>query len=270
MDALIPSGHHLLILDLALKRYQRWDLAHPCGLADTLLGDWAAAPHWLSLAAPGTPFQPIRAATGPSGHFYLLDRIGRRLALYDTNAQFLSAFPLPAEIVQRNLEHLQVHWTRDGIFTFLDLSEGSAWQFAEIRTGAGKGDWRLISRIRLPLNLEACLWEPYFRNPCCRVRSGPSSAPGGRPTRTQCFDRYFNPTDSVPPGTDSTLNLPPPSGFREAGLRAHPDPGGPGWIVAMDPGICAGRPRVGGCFHPEKGRFHRCFESPGAAGPALP
>ena len=162
---------------------------------------------------------------------------------------------------------MQVHWTRDGIFTFLDLSDGFAWQFSEIRVASGRGDWRLINRIRLPLNLESCLWEPYFRSPCCRVRSGPSSSPGGNPTRTQCFDRYFNPTDSLPPGRDTTLNPELPAGlqeagFREAELRAHPDPGGPGWIVVIDPGACPGHPPVGGCFHPEKGLLRRCFAAP--------
>src|SRR5690606_14684600 len=124
----------------------------------------------------------------------ILDRVGRRMVLYDTSAQFLSGFPLPREIRERNLERLEVHWTRDGQFSLLDLGEGKAWQYSELRSQAGQGVWRRGNSVAVPVGLKSCFWAPFFRRPCCLRQAG---GVGDR-AKPACFDRYFNPTDSPP------------------------------------------------------------------------
>lgn len=273
VDALLPAGRNLFVFDFARSRYQRWSLADTCGLADTLRGGWSKPANWLSLAFPGSPFAPIKAAPGPNGHFFLLDRIGRRIGLYDTNAQFLSAFPLPQELKDRNPERLELHWTRDGIFTFLDLSEGTAWQYMEVRSQAGssggQGDWRLVNRIRLPVALETCLWEPFFRNPCCRMKSGT----GGM----TCFDRYFNPRGATSSSAESDSGAPGGPAVAgpadsEARLRAIPDGRGAGWNLVIGPGPGCGEsdPPRAFCFQPDRGVLAPCpapLGDPGRSGP---
>lgn len=260
VDALLPAGRNLFVFDFARSRYQRWSLADSCGLADTLRGGWAKPANWLALASPGSPFAPVKAAPGPNGHFFLLDRIGRRIGLYDTNAQFLSALPLPRELKDRNPERLELHWTRDGIFTFLDLSEGVAWQYMEVRSqigaSGGQGDWRLVNRIRLPVDLESCLWEPFFRNPCCRMKSG-TRGPA-------CFDRYFNPKEESPSSTESDSSSAQEPGQSDPRLRALPDGPGMGWSLVVETARgCggAGTPPAF-CFHPDRGLLAPC-PSPG-------
>lgn len=247
VDALLPSGRNLFLLDFVQGRYQRWTSAEACRLADTLQGRWADPSRWLALGTPGTPFAPVAAAAGPNGHFFLLDRIGRRLCLYDTNAQFLSGFPLPQELKERSPDRLEVHWTRDGIFTFLDLAEGAAWQFTETRHSGGHGpggDWRLINRLRLPLNLESCRWEPFFRGPCCRVKGA---------AEARCFDRYFNPSDAQAISRDSLRG----AGASPWSLSARPE--GAGWMLRAAPaGGCDAGAADGACFHTDKGLLEAC------------
>jgi hypothetical protein len=244
VDVLLPAGRNLFLFDFAQSRYQRWSMDPACALADTLRGPWADR-GWLALAAPGHPFAPVAAAAGPSGHFYLLDRIGRRLALYDGQGQILSSLSLPGELKDRNPERLQLHWTRDGVFTFLDPAQGLAWQFSELRASGNQGEWRLLNRIRLPVGIESCLWEPWFGNPCCRVKSDSGSG------RTVCFDRYFNarggPSEAGPHMAGSVR------------LSASPQ-GGSGWKLSIEAGVdCGeGKPPARYCHDAAKGRFFPC------------
>lgn len=251
-DVLLPAGRNLFLFDFAQSRYRRWSMDPACGLADSLTG-LRADRGWLALASPGHPFAPVAAAAGPSGHFYLLDRPGRRLALYDGQGQILSSLSLPRELKDRNPERLRLHWTRDGVFTFLDPAEGLAWQFSELRTTGNRGEWRLLNRIRLPLGIESCLWEPWLGNPCCRVKSDSGSK------RTVCFDRYFNGRSGPPeagPGTAGDVRL-----------SAHPD-GAAGWTFSVEAGgDCGdGKPPVRFCHEPATGRFLPC-PAPVAAEP---
>ncbi len=206
VDALVPTGRNLFLFDFAQKRYQKRvrfgaDGKALCGFGDALRGQWWAPENWLALPAPAQPFQPIEALWGPNGNFYLLDGAGKRLCQYDADGQFISSLPLPKEIRDRNLERCGVFRTRDGLFSFLDYSEGLAWQFEEMKHEGGSGDWRLRNAVRLPLGLRSCLWEPYFSGPCCRMDN---QGGGGI-----CFDGYFN---RVGPWKDA-----PETGLRETG-----------------------------------------------------
>jgi hypothetical protein len=250
VDAVVPSGRNLFVFDFTQSRYQKWTLSRGpadslgfCRVLDTLAGNWSEALHWLALSAPSRPFVPMKAFWGPSGNFFLLDRAGKRLAIYDTSAQFLSSLPLPPEIRDRNLDRFEMFWTLDGQFTFLDLGEGMLWQYAEIRTGSG-GDWRLRNTQRLPMGLETCLWEPYFRAPCC-IKDG----------KGVCYDKYFNPVG------------PWPSASGAAGIlrRAAPTPDGD-WRLILDGGRACGS-RTPACYLPDKSAFSTCPADPAPAPP---
>ena len=250
VDAVLPSGRNLFVFDFSQSRYQKWSLSQGsgdslglCRVLDTLAGDWSAPSHWLALPAPSRPFSPMQAAWGPSGNFFLLDRIGRRLAIYDTGAQFLSSFPLPQEIRDRNLDRFQVFWTRDGQFSFLDEGEGKVWQYAELRSFGDQGDWRLRNTVHLPVGVESCQWEPYFRDPCC-IRDG----------KGVCFDKYFNPMGPWPKGSGTP------------GPRPVKTADGADWRLLLDGGsACAPHPPA--CFLPDKGAFSTC---PAETDAALP
>ncbi len=253
VDAVLPSGRNLFLFDFNQSRYRKWTLAEGptdtlgiCRILDSLRGDWAASPGWLALPAPSQPFAPMRAFWGPSGDFFLLDRAAKRLVLYDSGAQFLSSFPLPREIRDRGLDRFEVFWTRDGVFSFLDLGEGTVRQYMELRTPGGQGDWRLRNTIRLPVGLESCVWEPYLRNPCC-IR--------GDAARPVCFDAYFNPLGPWP-GDRSLAGA--------SGIRPVPDGSG-GWRLILDGGPACGTSRSPACFSPDKGLLSTCPAEPDAA-----
>lgn len=260
VDAFVPSGRNLYVFDFVQSRYQRWPAGETCRLADTLRGAWQAAPNWMSLAAPGAPFAPMRAAAGPPGHVYVLDRAGRRVCHYDTSAQFLSCIPLPQELRDRNPDRLEILWTRYDLFTFLDLAEGSAWQFTETRAAGGQGEWRLLHKIRLPVNLESCLWEPWFRNPCCRLysRAGETGDSAG----TRCFDKYFNVLGGFPEDPSALDSGELRDAATGASLTARPESGGPGWRMTFDPGRACGegRPRI--CYHTDSRLLQPCPAGP--------
>jgi hypothetical protein len=235
-DALLPTGRALFAFDFARGRVQKASLAlgpedslGTCRLLDTLLNGFPHPDRWLALPSPIRPFAPMQAAWGPSGDFFLLDRAGPRLMLYDSNAQFLSGVALPPEIRGRNLDAFQVFWTRDGSFAFVDLGEGVVRQYAESRSYSDQGDWRLRNTLRLPVGSGACVWEPFRRNPCCLSAGGPAA----------CFDAYFNP---VGPWTPSD---PGP------GPKARPSRDGREWLIEVEGGpACASAPV---CFAPGKG-----------------
>lgn len=246
VDAVLPSGRNLFLFDFTQSRYRKWSLGEGpadtsglCRILDTLQTEGSAPTGWLALPAPSQPFAPLRAVWGPSGNFFLLDRVGKRLVLYDSSAQLLSSFPLPREIRDRGLDRVEVLWTRDGLFSFLDLGEGVVRQYMELRTPGGHGDWRLRNTIRLPVGLEGCVWEPYFRNPCC-VRGD------ARPP--VCFDAYFNP-------------LGPWTGDRSAtgarGIRPVPDGSG-GWRLILHGGPACATDRSPACYSPDKGLISTC------------
>jgi hypothetical protein len=250
VDAVLPSGRNLFVFDFSQSRYQKWSLSQGpadslgvCRVLDTLAGSWADASDWLALTSPSQPFAPMRAVWGPNGNFFLLDRVGKRLGLYDTSAQFLSGFPLPPEIRNRNLERFEVFWTRDGQFSFLDLGEGKLWQYAEIRASGGQGDWRLRNTVQLPMGLETCLWEPFFRDPCC-VQGG----------KGVCFDKYFNPVG------------PWRSASGDPGLHARVAAAGTDWNLILDGGPACGK-RAPACFLPGKAAFFPCPSETDAAPP---
>lgn len=250
VDAVLPSGRNLFVFDFSRSRYQKWlldngpaDSLGVCRVLDTLDGGWASASRWLTLPAPSLPFAPMQAIRGPNGDFFILDRAGKRLELYDTGAQSISGFPLPQEIHDRNLDRIEVFWTRDGGFSFLDLGEGRIWQYAEIRNTGSQGEWRFRNAARLPVGLESCLWEPYFRNPCC-IRGGDAV----------CFDKYFTPTGSRPQV----------SGVR--GIRPGVSTAIPAWNLILDGGpACGSKPAA--CFLPEKSGFSTCPAEADAAPP---
>jgi hypothetical protein len=248
IDALQPTGRSLFAFDFARQRYQKAALARDpvdtlgvCRLLDSVGAGFPDPAHWLALSSPIRPFAPMQAAWGPSGDFFLLDRAGPRLELYDSNAQFLSGVPFPPEIQGRNLDAFQIFWTRDGSFTFVDLGEGVVRQYAELRSFSDQGDWRLRNTIRLPVGTGACVWEPYARNPCCL------SADAGANGPAVCFDAYFNPVGPWKPGAAG------------AGLKPRPSSDGRDWVVALDGGPdCAAPPA---CFVPGKG-FSACQTGP--------
>lgn len=273
-DAMLPSGRNLFVFDFGQARYQKWPLTvgesppvsgsareiarEPgvCRVLDTLATDWSAPSKWLALPSPSRPFAPMRALWGPNGDFFLLDRTGKRLVLYDTNAQFLSGFPLPREIRERNLDRFEAFWTRDGVFTFLDMGEGKAWQYSESRTPGGQPDWRLRSSADLPVGLATCLWEPYFREPCCLRKSpdrGDSTAEGREAVSEKvCFDRFFG--GVARPPAESAL----------PGIRPVPAGAAPEWMLILDGGPGCGSPSPA-CFSPEVGIRSTCPPVPDTA-----
>jgi hypothetical protein len=236
-DAWLPAGRALFAFDFARARVQKASLARgpedtlgSCRLLDSARAGFPHPEGWLALPAPIRPFAPMQAAWGPSGDFFLLDRAGPRLMLYDSNAQFLSGVGLPPEIRGRNLDAFQVFRSRDGSFLFVDLGEGVVRQYAELRSYSDQGDWRLRNTVRLPVGTGACVWEPFLRNPCCLSAGGPPV----------CFDAYFNPMGRwAPPGPDAG-----------PGFRALPSADGLEWQIALvgGPG-CAAAPV---CFAPGK------------------
>ena len=198
----------------------------------------------------------MRAVAGPPGHVYVLDRIGRRICHYDTSAQFLSCIPLPQELRDRNPDRLEILWTRYDLFTFLDLAEGAAWQFTETRAAGGQGEWRLLHKIRLPVNLGSCLWEPWFRTPCCRLHSRPGTT--GDTAGTRCFDKYFNPLGGFPedPGAWDSEEL--RDAATGASWTARPESGGPGWRMTFDPGPACGDGSPRTCVNTDTRLIHTC------------
>lgn len=250
VDAVLPTGRNLFIFDFTQSRYRKWTLAEGpadsmglCRILDTIQGVGGIASGWLALPAPNQPFSPVRVFWGPSGNFYLLDRAAKRLVLYDSSAQFLSSFPLPREIRDRSLDRLEVFWTRDGQFSFLDLGEGFVRQYMESRTPGGQGDWRLRNTIRLPVGLQSCVWEPFLRNPCCTR---------GDARQPVCFDAYFNPLGLWP-------------GYRPmAGINPVPDGTGE-WRLILDGGPDCAPTRSLACFSPDKGLLSTCPAVPDAA-----
>ncbi len=222
-EAVLASGKNFFIFDFTHSRYQKWPMldgnlnllegnpALACGILDSLQGDWTNAMHWLALPAATQPFQPVRAISGPNGNFFLLDRASKRLALYDTNAQFVSGIPLPPEIRDRNLNKIEVYWTRDGLFSFLDLTEAKVWKFSELRTSGGSGDWQLRYTFNLSLGMDACLWEPYFKHPVC-LRKGSSP---------MVFDDYFNASNKILFSKTT------------GGIEARPEPDGTEWRLVF-------------------------------------
>ncbi len=231
-EAVLASGKYFFIFDFTHSRYQKWPIldgnlnlpegsvnvpegnsALACGILDSLQGNWSNAIHWLALPAATQPFQPIRAISGPNGNFFLLDRASKRLALYDTNAQFVSGIPLPPDIRDRNLNNIEVYWTRDGLFSFLDRTEAKVWKFSELRTAGGSGDWQLRYALNLSLGMDACLWEPYFKHPVC-LRKGSSPI---------VFDDYFSPSNQK-------FILP-----SRGGIQARPEPDGTNWGLVFHP-----------------------------------
>ena len=202
---------------------------------DPWRGDWAAATNWLTLATPGTPFQPIRPLRVPAG--ISTCSIASAAAWRCTTPMPSSC---PPSLCRRNSSTatssiLQVQWTRDGIFTFLDLSEGIAWQYSEIRVGVGQGDWRLINRIRLPLNLEvlplgALLPEPLLPGPRRpRLLAGRPGDP--HPVLRPLFQSHRFPASR--PRHDPEPRA--PAGFREAS-PGPPDPDGRDGSWSSTPG----------------------------------
>lgn len=256
-DALLPTGKHLFAFDFARARYQRLPLAKSpadsgaaCRVIDSVRAGWPDPDGWLALPTASRPFAPMQAVWGPSGNFFLLDRAGKRLSLYDTNAQSLSGIPLPAEIRDRNLESFQVFWTRDGSFSFLDRDAGRVWQYAEIRAAGGHGDWRLRNSVRLPVDLGPCLWEPYFREPCCLA--------GKRGGGGTCFDIYFNRIGPYRAARD-----PDSAGADFSGIRALPASGD--WMVKLEGGPTCASPPV--CHASGGGALATC---PADLDPAIP
>lgn len=260
-DALLPSGRNLFAFDFARARYQSLPLSRgpadsgaACRALDSVRAGWPRPEGWLALPAPGRPFAPMQAAWGPSGNFFLLDRVSKRLGLYDTSAQFLSGIPLPAEIRERNLESFQVFWSRDGGFTFLDRDEGRVWQYAELRAAGGHGDWRLRHSARLPLDLGPCLWEPFFREPCCLAAAGK----GDGAILGTCFDIYFNRIGPLRPGEPGAAAGPFPAGIRAV-------PAGGEWKLILEGGpACAAPPA---CHHAVGAAFTSCPAEPDPAAP---
>jgi hypothetical protein len=245
VDALLPSGRAVFAFDFARARYQKAalptgpaDSLGTCRLIDSLRAGFPRPDRWLALTAPNRPFAPMQAAWGPSGNFYLLDRAGRRLSLYDSNAQFLSGIPLPAEIRDRDLDAFQVFWTRDGSFSFVDLGGGVVRQYAELRTAGGQGDWSLRRTLRLPVGTGTCVWEPYLRNPCCLEAAG----------QAVCFDAYFNAAGPWTPERAGTSGA--------DGIRVRPDPEGRDWLLILDGGPGCSAPPA--CFAPGKGTLPNC------------
>jgi hypothetical protein len=236
VDAWLPAGRAFFAFDFARARAQKASLARGpedslgvCRLLDSVRAGFPHSDGWLALTSPIRPFAPMQAIGGPSGDFFLLDRAGPRLMLYDSNAQFLSGVPLPPEIRGRNLDAFQVFWSRDGSFAFVDHGEGVVRQYAELRSHHDQGDWRLRNTLRLPVGTGACVWEPFRRNPCCLSAGGPAT----------CFDAYFNPIGPWSP------SAPGP------GPKARPSRDGREWLVELDGGsACAAAPV---CFAPGKG-----------------
>jgi hypothetical protein len=266
LDAVLPTGGNLFLFDFVQGRYQRWSSESACLPMDSLQARLADRAAWMAYGTPGTPFAPVRATAGTQGSLFLLDRLGRRLALYDTNAQILSWFPLPQELKGRSPEKLEVYRSRDGLFTFLDPADGQAWRFAESRLSGDQGEWRLVQRIRLPVGLEDCLWEPFLRTPCCRVRS----REGGGEATTRCFDAYLNPRgpwEAAMIARDSARSL---EGIPERGwtAEARPQAGGPGWSIRLTGAdACAdGKPAATLCHETSSGTLAPCPAEPGTPG----
>jgi hypothetical protein len=273
VDAVLSSGKNLFLFNFAQSRYQKWAL-EPCRVADTLKKEWHVSASWLALPAPSLPFTPTQAIWGPSGNFYLLDRTGKRLAQYDSNAQFLSSLPLPREIASRPVDRLEIFRDVDGVFSFLDLGEGLAWQFEEMSgSGGGAGDWRSVNRIRLPLGLEGCLWRPFSRDLCCTGSGSQEGAAQVTPLSAGvCFDKYFNskgPWHNPAPG-DAGIS-PDRSEPALPGIRAVLSEGEPGWILALDDyAACdsaSAHPRgvaTYACQYPDKSTLSACPDYAGA------
>jgi hypothetical protein len=245
VDALLPAGRSFYAFDFTRARYRKLPFAEGGGSAGVcrLLDSLSVTPGedaWLALPSPSRPFSPMQAAWGPAGNFFLLDRVGARLELYDTNAQFLSGAPLPPDLRGRNLDGFQVFYGRDGTFWFVNRDEGVARQYAELRAFVDQGDWRLRNSVRLPVGSGACLWEPFLPAPCCLASGG-----------AICFDAYFNPAGPWKPGARG-----------RSGLDVFPAPGGREWIVELDGGPgCSSAPI---CYSPGRGLLSACPEGPGA------
>lgn len=263
VDAVIPSGKNLFLFDFSQSRYQKWAL-EPCRVADTLAKDWAAPASWLAVPAPSQPFTPMQAIWGPSGNFYLLDRAGRRLVQYDSNAQFLSSLPLPREIAKRPLDRLEIFRDVDGVFSFLDLGEGLAWQFEEMAGSGSGGDWRSVNRVRLPLGLSGCVWRPVSQDLCCTGAGSQEGPAQATPLSAgACFDKYFNPKGvwhNPAPGAAVPVD---PTGPAMPGAAAFLSDAEPVWVLALrdyarcDSAGAAGL-RTSACFFPDKSTLGAC------------
>ncbi len=199
-DDIIPSGRSLFLFDFVKSQYRKWPMPIPPLIASPT----------YAIAAPNPSFKAMAVLAGPNGDFFLLDRVGRTLALFDTNAQFLGVSALPVEMRNRNLERLEIFWNSDGQFSFLDLGEGRVYQYANIRSLGSSDEWQLRNTVILPMGIRTCYWEPYFKNPHCLV--------AGKGWID--FDRYFN--SSLRPDPIQSSNLAPdsPSIQNNQSLRA--------------------------------------------------
>lgn len=189
VDQILPSGDQVFLFDFNQSRFQKVSQSSLHALqTDSIFSSLGIQNKWLAIPTPGEPFLPIKAVWGRNGNFFLLDLSQKRLCQYDTAGQIISTFSLPPEIQKQNLDRMEIFWTRDGMFSFLDLHLGIAWQYSERRLTSGGSDWQLRNTLHLPINLESCLWEPFLKNPCCHKKQLQAE----NNFSTQCFDGYFN------------------------------------------------------------------------------
>ncbi len=166
---MLRTDHGWLLFRFDALRYQK--------MADgdsSWRGDgWNRGDRWLTLSSPGGVFRPMQAVRAGMGQFYLVDAGQQRLCLYDTGAQLLSTFPLPAALPPAQPGRVEVFRGANGSFTFLDYFDGEAWQYVDRYGGEGAPDWVLRNHTRLPLGLDACWQDPGGLGLACQAQRSP-------------------------------------------------------------------------------------------------
>ena len=154
LQAIVPSRNNLFLFNLNSLHYQKWNLNQ---LPDSPFMQLKKPENWLALATPAFPFFAQQVIAGPSGNFFVFDKLGKRICQYDTDAQLLSCLELPKEVRNLNLEDLRIYWSESGM-AFLHYAQGLVWQYSLFQTSTQNEEWQLRNTLKIPLGLSQCFY----------------------------------------------------------------------------------------------------------------
>ncbi|MFC1584105.1 hypothetical protein ACFL5V_01010 [Fibrobacterota bacterium] len=105
---------------------------------------------WVSLVKPTLQFSPQQILFGQARNFLVVETIAKRIWQLDSGMQILSSLRLPGEL-ETKLAEFRVFWTEGHRLTFVNVSEGLAYQYLE-----SSGTLSLLRKQKIPLSCKSC------------------------------------------------------------------------------------------------------------------